>query len=117
MQPLKCTNSKYFQLSISGNFAALPSVPDAPDHSAHLSRVSYRFRLPVPPSGRTVPFLFWALRPGMDFLWSYVFSRGLFLLRFFLVLKPFSFAALGLGAPLSRFLEEALYKCPLNKMK
>ena len=35
----------------------------------------------------------------------------------FLVLKPLSFAALGLGAPLSRFLEEALYKCPLNEIK
>src|SRR3984885_9133499 len=87
---------------------------EAPDHSTHLSRVSSRFRLPIPPSGRTVPFLFWAPRPGMGSLWSYVFSRGLSHLCSFLVLKPFSFAALGLGAPLIRFLEEALYKCPLN---
>src|ERR1700733_1050711 len=106
----------FLPLSISRNFAALSSALEAPDHSAHLSWVSSRFRLPVPLSGRTVPFLFWALRPGMGSLWSYmyVFSRGLSHLCSFLVLKPFSFAALELGAPLSRFLEEALYKCPLN---
>src|ERR1700733_11438488 len=99
------------------NFVTLSSVMEAPDHSAHHSRVSSRFRLPVPPPGRTVPFLFWAFRLGMGTLWSYVFSRGLPHLCFCLVLKPFFFAALELGAPLSRFLEEALYKCLLNEMK
>src|ERR1700733_5175586 len=47
--------------SIYKNFAALSSALEAPDHSAHLSRVSSGFRLPVPPSDRTVLFLFWAL--------------------------------------------------------
>src|ERR1700733_5416473 len=49
-----------------------------------------------------------SLRPGIGSLWSYVFSRGLSHLCSFLVFKPFSFAALRFGVPLSRFLEEVL---------
>src|ERR1700733_6051390 len=84
-------------LSISRNFATLSSVLEDPDISAHLSRVSSRFRLLVPPSGRTMPFLFLALRPGMGSLWCYVFFRGLSHLSSFLVLKQF-FCRAGVGS-------------------
>src|ERR1700733_6998227 len=89
----------FLPLSISRNFAALSSALAAPDHSVHLSWVSSRFRLPVPLSDRTVLFLFWALRPGMGSLWSYVFSRGLSHLCFFSTLNTVLFRrAAGVGS-------------------
>ena len=77
------------------------------------NRVFSLFRLPAPPLSRAMDSLWWTPRPGMGSLLNFVFFPDPYHLCFSLTLKLLYLAVLELGAPLSSFLEEALYKCSI----
>ena len=69
--------------------------------------------LPVPPLGRTVPFLVLGLSTWNGHHLELRFLRRTLALSFFSHLKTVLLAALELGAPLSSVVEGALYKCSI----
>src|SRR6218665_819351 len=60
-----------------------------------------------------VPSLWWAPQPGTASLLNFAFLTEPLRLRFFLTLSLLCLTVLVLGALLSSFLEEALYKCSI----
>src|SRR5688572_15968442 len=92
---------------------ALSLVLGALDPSAHLNRDSYLSLLLEPPLCRIALSLWGVPRPGMASLWSFALFLGPSLPRSLLTLKRFFLAVLESGAPLSSFLEGALYKCSI----
>ena len=66
-----------------------------------------------PPLGRTMLFRLWDPRAGMVSLLSFASFLGPYLSRSFLTWRLLSLAVLESGAPLSSFLEGALYKCSI----
>src|SRR6218665_2382848 len=83
------------------------------DRSAHPNKVSFLSLLPVPPLSRSVPSLWWAPQPGTASLLNFAFLTEPLRLRFFLTLRLLCLTVLVLGAFLSSFLEEVLYKCSI----
>ena len=84
-----------------------------PPLSAHPSKVSFLSLLPVPPLSRSVTSPWWAPQPGTASLLNFAFLTEPLHLRFFLTLILLCLTVLVLGALLSSFLEEALYKCSI----
>jgi len=85
----------------------------AHDHSAHPNKIFFLSLLPVPPLSRSMLSPWWAPQPGTDSLLNFAFLTEPFHLRFFLTLWLLCLTVLVLGALLSSFLEEALYKCSI----
>src|SRR6218665_2300095 len=61
----------------------------------------------------SVPSPWWAPQPGTASLLNFAFLTERLHLRFFLTLRLLCLTVLVLGALLSSFLEEALYKCSI----
>src|SRR6218665_1834326 len=95
------------------NAVVLLLVLLARDHSVHPNKVSFLSLLPVPPLNRSVHSPWWAPQPGTASLLNFVFLTEPLHLRFFLTLRLLCLTVLVLGALLSSFLEEALYKCSI----
>ena len=67
----------------------------------------------VPLLSRSTLSPWWAPQPGTASLLNFAFLTEPFHLRFFLTLRLLCLTVLVLGALLSSFLEEALYKCSI----